>query len=371
MRGHAAAVLFVSLIGSSAAAQVDMAIGFDKKTDRPNAFIAWRNTERILEVELEVKNLGRDQAGGSLALAILDEEGRTLATSPGPKGERITVMLPPRELGGDEGRIVQMHGSKELNLLIDRLDRANARYYLQAEVIPDKPDPNPANNRVVKSFNVGARLRPAAGHYYDFYWRNTKNSAVNVVIRTETSKLPDGWRLSTRWANGETISIPAGGVVQGYAMLTTPETLQEGEHLDIRFLALDPTDGSVTSQSEWFVVYDSGAPEISELTHEVDERTGGLRVALTANDPTSMLKEASGVRVEYSTDGGTTFSNRVLAYLDGNFVGPTRFGGDLGPFAPGTKVVLNVVVDDIAGNKAERRLPMVTIPSRIAVRQDQ
>lgn len=94
----------------------------------------------------------------------------------------------------------------------------------------------------------------------------------------------------------------------------------------------------------------------------MDKDTGLTEVTATANDVTSMIKEASGVRVEYSTDSGVTFSTRVLAYLDGNFVGPTRFRGDLGPFTPGTKLAMSIHAEDIAGNTTVRKIDPVVIP---------
>src|SRR5687767_11447074 len=118
----------------------DLAIGFDKKTSRPNVFIAWRNSQRILEVEVEVKNLGAAQASGTLILSLLDDEGVVLATTPraGDSGQRVT--LPPGNQGGMEGKIIQVKGDFALNQLIDRLDRANSPYLLRASLISDGED---------------------------------------------------------------------------------------------------------------------------------------------------------------------------------------------------------------------------------------
>src|SRR5215471_9137141 len=64
---------------------VDLGIGRGKDSHRPNILVAWRNTERILEVEVLVRNLG-DRAGrGNVRLEICDDEGKTLlATKPFP-----------------------------------------------------------------------------------------------------------------------------------------------------------------------------------------------------------------------------------------------------------------------------------------------
>lgn len=348
-------------------AKADLAIGFDQKTSRPNLFIAWRNTERILEVELEVKNYGDEQAAGNLVVAILDEEGKILDSSPGPANQPIVVSLPPFARGGKEGKIVQMHGSKSLNLLIDRLDRANARYTLKAEILTQGIDANPINNVSVKSFNVSGRARPGSTHFFDYYFKNLTGKPVDLTWKVDSSALPAGWEVSTSPKNGEKVHLEPLAVAQGFATLKTPPSLGEGDHLDLRFAAIDTAANAVFGQSEWFVVYDTTPPEISGLSYTLDNETGLIEVTLTANDSTSMLREASGVRVEYSTDGGVTFSNRVLAYLDGNFVGPTRFRGYLGPFAPDTHVEMSVLVADIAENTAQRGFEPITVTRAVSI----
>jgi hypothetical protein len=176
--------------------------------------------------------------------------------------------------------------------------------------------------------------------------------------------LPADWRLSAEPADDQTIRLAPGELVQGWASLATPEALGEGDHVDIRFVAIDQARNQVFGQSEWFVVYDVTPPEISGAAYSVDEESGLVEVSVTANDTVSMLKEASGVRVEYSTDGGVTFSNRVLAYLDGNFVGPTRFRGELGPFAEGTEIAMSLLVQDIAGNTSQRVFEPIIVRHR-------
>jgi hypothetical protein len=344
-----------------AIATVDLGIGFDKKSDRPNLFIAWRNTQRILEVELEVKNYGDEQGSGHVVVYILDDEGKVLDSSPGPIGKSILVQLPPAANGGKEGKVIQMHGSKSMNLLIDRLDRANLPYYLKAEIITDQRDANPLNNVGVKTFNVSSKVRPGALHFRDYYFRNTSSQPVKARWKVATSPLPKDWQLSVFPRNNDEVTIAAGDVVQGHALLQTAPRVAEGDHIDILFSAIDVKEGTVFGQSEWFLIYDTSPPEISGLAYSVDKETGLVDVTLTANDIISFIKEASGCRVEYSTDGGVTFSNRILAYLDGNFVGPTRFRGDVGPFAPGTQLTMNVIVEDAVGNSSRRTFETITV----------
>jgi hypothetical protein len=360
-------LLWVATSGVPVLASVDLAIGLDKKTDRPNLFIAWRNTERILEVELDVKNYGDEQGSGKIVVYILDEEGAVLDSSPGPANKTVSVAVPPYRKGGKEGKIVQMHGSKSLNLLIDRLDRANVPYSLKAAIITDQPDANPLNNMAVRSFNVNSRARPGCIHFRDYYLRNQSDRTVDLVWKVDTSAIPKGWQVTTVPKDGQTVQVKPSAVVQGHAYIKTPDDLHEGDHVDLRFMAVDKRDNSVFGQSEWFLVYDISPPDITGLSYSIDKETSVVEVSLTATDLVSFLKEASGCRVEYSTDGGTTFSNKILAYLDGNFVGPTRFRGELGPFAPRTRLVMSVIVEDIAGNRSQRAFEPIVVGSRSAL----
>ena len=153
-------------------------------------------------------------------------------------------------------------------------------------------------------------------------------------------------------------------VVNGYISVTTPKTMTEGQHLDVLVSAIDKETRQPVFQSEWFVVCDMTPPEMTGLGYSVDPQTGMLDVTLTANDRTSMLKEASGVRIEYSTDGGLTFSSKIMFYVAGNFVGPTKFKANLGPFVPGTKVKLIAIAEDIAGNSVRRQIEPVEVVAR-------
>lgn len=364
MRPAVVVGVLVAVMNPAFAADVDLAIGFCKKTDRPNVFIAWRNSQRVLEVEVEVKNLAEEQAVGALVLSILDEEGRLLATTMGNGGYPQKVTLPPRSKGGDEGKIVQIKGSLDLNLLIDRLDRANVRYMIKASVLPESKDANLVNNHAVKTFNIPSRLKAGAKHYREFTFRNTKNEPLEVVWKTECSELPSGWSVEVDPKPGTTSTVRPGEMVHGSICLSTLKDLVEGQHVDVRVGCFNARGESQAEeyQFEWFAVYDNTPPEMTGMSYKVDPETGILEAASTVNDKHSMIKEASGVRVEYSTDGGITFSSRVMAYKAGNFVGPTSFKADLGPFAPGTQVTMRVVAEDIAGNRAERRFDPISIP---------
>jgi hypothetical protein len=339
----------------------DIAIGFDPKTSRPSLFIAWRNTQRILEVEIEVKNFGYEQATGQLRLEILDEEGNVLDYTPRGSQEPVLVTLPPANRGGREGRIVQMHGTAELNQLIDRLDRANQRYAVRAEVIPVGQDGDRLNNVALKTFNVNSRLRPSADHYFNYLIVNRDTRPTDVRWHVEHSAMPLDWALLTSIPDGAERRLAPGETVQGILHLRTPPSVTQGQHVDVRVRVENLADHTIVGMTEWYAVYDIIPPAITEAGIEYDPARGLISVHVTATDDDSMIREASGARVEYSTDGGITFSSRVLAYADGNFVGPTRFLADVGPFRPGTEVRMAVVVEDIAGNRSTRNFAPITL----------
>jgi len=350
-----------SVIGSadSASKGADMAIGFDTKTGRPNAFIAWRNSQRILEVEVEARNLGDKQATGRIFLAVLDETGKKLASN--EDGATQMVTLPPRDKGGAEGRIVQVKGTLALNLLIDKLDRANKPYLLKAWIASPE-DVNPADNVMVKTFNVPSRAMAGAQYFRDYTYQNSSDQPINIEWSLDTSVQPSGWQISSSFKPNERITVKPGEFVHGFLKVVTPKDSKEGDHVDLRVVARDASSKKVLYNYEWFVVNDSTPPNIKDVSQNVNSASE-IELAATVDDATSMLKEASGIRAEYSTDNGVTFSSRVMAYSAGNFVGPTSFTADIGPFAPGTTVVGRIVASDIAGNTDERSFgPVKVVP---------
>lgn len=339
------------------AASGDLAIGFDSKTDRPNAFIAWRNSQRILEVEVDVKNLGEKQVTGRVYLAVLDESGRTLASN--EKDPPQIVQLPPASARGSDGKIVQVKGNLALNLLIDKLDRANKPYLLKAWIAsPD--DPNQINNVAVKTFNIPSRALPGGHYFRDFMFQNTTDKPVSVRWDLSTSTLPRGWNVSSSFPAGTRTTVEPGQTVHGHLTVETAANSKEGDHVDLRVIGRNEGTNTVAYNYEWFVVNDVTPPAIKSVSHEVTKEHE-LSLAATVDDQASMLKEASGIRAEYSTDNGVTFSSRVMAYSAGNFVGPTSFTASIGPFAGGTNVVGRIVATDIAGNSTEHEFGPIKI----------
>src|ERR1700728_100135 len=88
--------------GAPARHGVDLGIGRGPDSHRPNILVAWRNTERVLEVEVLVRNLGDQPGHGNVKLEICDDEGRQLLTT-----KPFPVTVPARDAGGEQGTVVQ------------------------------------------------------------------------------------------------------------------------------------------------------------------------------------------------------------------------------------------------------------------------
>jgi hypothetical protein len=316
--------------------------------DRPGILIAWRNTAQILEVEVLVRNLGKDQGLGKVHMEILDEFGRSMVRMP-ESGKEPTVSVPGREQGGEQGKIVQLTGTKVLNTLIDRLDRDRAKYYLKATVeAVGAKDRNLLDNVKVKSYNRDFRARPGAVHFFEYYFTNTTDREQELRWYLEASPLPKGWTFEAKPAPGDLRKLAPNQSAQGMMIVRTPREIIEGDRVELRMSGVT-ADNQIVSQAEWQLVNDNQAPDIISPTITLTEGNR-IEAGLTANDELSGIYEASGVKAEYSTDGGITYSTRVISYLQGNFRGPTSFRTVLGPFAPNAEVLVTLSVMDLAGN---------------------
>lgn len=364
----AAVVVIAAPLSSRAFAAGDennnVVIGQDQKTGRPNILIAWRNTERILETEVELKNFTGEQVTGSISIAIVDGEGAVLLKSPGAGDRPQTVTLPPRAQGGEEGKIVQLKGTLAMNQLFDSLDRNHLPYSIAVEVVPVNGDF--PGTYAVKSFGANSRVVAGSPVFREYSFRNITSQPLSVEWQLSTTALPAGWAIDANPKPGQHMTVPPNGVVHGYLSVTASSHPAEGEHVDLVMRAVNTRSNLPAFTTEWFAVQDTTPPTVTGLGYTVNEETGTVQVSVTANDVTSGLKEASGIRVEYSTDGGLTYSTKVMAYDAGNFVGPTSFQTLLGPFPVGTQITANLIAEDIAGNIAQRRLEPITITATSA-----
>jgi hypothetical protein len=382
MAAVAALLLFAQVENSSTATStttvsqdVDLGIG-DESRGRPNIradaeqfnynrpaiLIAWRNTAQVLEVEVLVTNLGVDQGKGQVHVEVVDEYGKTLARMP-PNGAVVPVTVPARDDGGKEGSLVQIGGSKALNALIDRLDRDREKYYIKAVVTTVGEDKNPYDNYKVKSYNRDFRARPGSVHFFDYFFTNLSDQPQKIRWYLDMSPLPKGWEMEARPAPGYVLTLAPNQSIQGNVLVRTPREIIEGDRIEMRMSGIDENNQIVT-QTEWHLVHDNDPPEIiSPSITATDD--GGIDVEVTVNDILSGIYEASGVKSEYSTDKGATYSTRVISYVYGSFVNPTLFKTTLGPFAPDAVVQVTLSAMDIAGNIERTEPVMIKIPGKI------
>lgn len=337
---------------------VDLGIGRGIDSHRPNILVAWRNTERILEVEVLVRNLGDQPGRGNVRLEICDEEGkRLLTTKPFP------VTVPARSAGGEEGTVVQTKGFRLMNLMFDQLDRLNQRYKLRATVETDGADLNPVDNVAAKSFNVDGRALPGSTTTYRYRLANTTAGSISGTVHIDHTPLPSDWIMTATPEAGTKVILAPNEVFTGYITVKTPGRVADGQYTDVQAGLVSSASGQpvvVVDKDEWYFVATTQPPQVDKPTISL-RPDGAVAVNVAAFDPICGIKEASGVQVAYSLDQGTTFSTRVLAYTRGNFYDKTWFEGLLGPFAPGVEIAAVVTVANNAGITRRFDLPPVKI----------
>jgi hypothetical protein len=346
----AATVLFcsgMSLAQTTAGERhgVDLGIGRGTDSHRPNILVAWRNTERILEVEVLVRNLGDRPGHGNVRLEICDDEGKTLlATKPFP------VNVPARNDGGEQGTVVQTKGFRMMNIMFDQLDRLNQRYKLRATVETEgEEDLNPLDNVATKAFNVDGHALPGSTSVYRYRIANPSDSPQRASVYIDNTPVPSGWTMTADPEPGTEVTLAPHEVFIGYVTVKTPKQISDGQYIDLQAgLATSSGKKAAIDRDEWYLVATTRPPQVDQPVVTV-RPDGGVAVNVAAFDPICGIKEASGVQVAYSLDHGTTFSTRVMAYTRGNFYDKTWFEGLLGPFAPGVEIAAVVTVSNNAG----------------------
>jgi hypothetical protein len=315
---------------------------------RPAMSIAWRNARQVEEVEVKVRNLGTDAGEGSVAVDILDETGRVLLHLE-PPPELQTIRVPGVDQGGREGKILRMKASWELNTLIDRFDRVRTRYGVRAQVQTKGPDTDPFDNAKVKSWNIPFAVKRGMTNAYNYIFQNHGSDAVTVMWRFEHTPPPAGWQISGVPESKEAFTLKPGEQIRGTLLMQAPMQITEGAFLEARLSLVRAADNSLFQQHEWFQVYDTEPPHVSNYRVVL---TDDHRVAIQAlvADQGSGVLEATGVSTEFSTDGGRTWAKAAHNYKTGNFVRPTLFETYLGPFAPNTPLRLRFSAMDTAGN---------------------
>jgi hypothetical protein len=341
--------------------EIDLTIGATSSWGRPGILIAWRNTFKVFEAEILVQNLGKDPGRGKVHIEIVDPEGQVLMRRPEHGG--VSVALPGRGEGGLDGKLVQILGSTAANQLLDRLDRDSVPYTIRAKVETLEGDLNPRNNVSGKTYNSESRIDPGEVVQFNYLLSNRSAIANTFRIELEHAPLPPGWELSEEPGDGSFIELGPGEIRHAFVRIKRPHDDNGDRRVDVVVRIINQRLNTVSDIKEWFLAADTSPPTMNVPDELLTVSSGILHAEIVAHDRVSGVREASGVRLEYSTDGGLTFSNKVMAYADGNFIEPTRFIADVGPFAPGTEIDVAVSVSDSVGNVVRRDLGRVIVRS--------
>jgi hypothetical protein len=368
--------LLGTLLAAQARADVDLGIADDETFKRPNSWsklphkrtpietvldtdgagpasrpgisIAWRNAEQVEEVEVRVRNLGSDPGEGRVYVDVLDERGKLLLHLDPPE-DQAKIRVPAADRGGREGKVLRMKAHRDLNTLIDSYDRTRTRYDVRATVETVGPDKNPFDNVKVKSFNIPFAVRPGFLNVYNYIYKNQRDKEVQVKWQFEHTPYPPGWEIKGAPVSREPFGLKPGQEIVGHLTMLAPDKIEENAFLEARLSLVDVASGQPLQQHEWFQVYDTEPPHVSNYRLVL---TADHHVAIQAlvADRGSGVLEATGVVTEFSTNGGRTWAGAAHNYKNGNFVQPTLFEAVIGPFAPGTKVQLRFRARDTAGN---------------------
>jgi len=334
---------------------------FGNPTERPGILIAWRNTHKVEETEVRVRNLGTEAGKGRLSIDLVDADHQVLESKP-PKDQPFVVEVPSAAQGGGNGILVQVPGSFRMNSRLDELDRANDPYCIRVRIeTMSANDLNPIDNVGVKCYNYQYRM-DAHGvvlHQYTF-WNNSK-SPMKGTVKFEERPLPAGWTVEANPKPGTSVRLAPGEFLRGSVTLRGPDKVKEGSYADIRPMLLSAA-GDVVDKTEFFVAADRTAPKLTSAFVAPGSHPGTIYLNVRSIDSSSGVAEASGAQVIFSTDNDPTHTVRTLTYTDGNFTAPTGFDTDIGPFPAGTTVEIVLAVHDVAGNEARTKPVRVTVP---------
>ncbi len=305
--------------GGRALAGADLAIGDDEIYRRPNSWsqnelggpapykyaasrtgvsIAWRNADQIEEVEVRVVNLGNAPGTGKLSVDVVDDKGRVLLSLSPPDGQEI-VQMPAADQGGLQGKIIRMKASWELNGLIDRFDMGHVQYGVMATIAPVTQDDNLLNNRKCKTWNNMARVQPGGTNTFNYAFVNSDSVAHDFRLHLETNHLPPDWVLKDSNEDKGVIHLNPGDTINGTLSLKVPDKIEEGAFSEARLALVNTADGTVYRQHEWFEIYDTVAPVISNYRAVLLQNHTIAIQALVADQQSGVL-EATGVSTQFS-----------------------------------------------------------------------
>lgn len=317
---------------------------------RPGVSIAWRNANQVEEVEVRVRNLGDEPGFGKVSVEILDETGKVLLHLDPPDDQK-QIRVPAKDRGGLDGKVLRMKASWELNTLIDRFDITRTRYHVMATVVTEGKDFNLLDNRKVKSWNAPTRVKPNHVNVYNYVFKNYQAHSLKYKWLFEHTPYPEGWKIEGVPTDTNEIVWKPGEEIRGTLLMKAPEKPNEGEFLEGRLSLVNAENNEIILQNEWFQIYDTQPPDISNYRAVLMD-DGQIAIQALVADKGSGILEATGVSTEFSVDGGRTWARKPHNYKVGNFIRPTLFETVIGPFKQNTKVQLRFTALDTAGNAA-------------------
>lgn len=326
-------------------------IPYNSHTGHPSILLAWRNTQKIFEAEVLVQNYSSSARQVGVRLDLLDDSGRLLLNH--PHGEDFSKLsLPGREFGGAQGSVVQIRGSREANLLIDLLDREKKPYHIRAAVFENIGTRPTLIETATRSIHASSPVYPRSELQQNFGITNDTDSELSYEVSLQRHGYDFGVTdTCAALKEAGAITLKPKQTIQCFVRLKAQERVEANKAAAIWISWVGRNEQSevlVRDKREWYLSSDGSAPEIRDVKKTVTQ-DGAIHFEVLAAAGVSGIEEASGVRLEYSLDDGITFSNRVMAYLDGNFQDPTRFLATLGPFREGTHVAVWITVTNGIG----------------------
>lgn len=318
---------------------------------RPGVSIAWRNANQVEEVEVRVVNKGDEAGEGRVYVDVLDESGKQLLHLEPPEELKV-IRVPAYDRGGKEGKILRMKADWGLNALIDRFDIARIRYHVRATAeTVGKEDKNPLDNSKVKSWNIPFRVNPGQLNSYNYVFTNYGDQTKKLKWMFEHTPYPHDWKIEGVPDLDNIFTLKPGESLKGTLIMRAPDVVNEGDFLEARLSLVDIENNKIFMQNEWFQIYDTKPPVVTDY-RLISLNDGTLAIQALVSDEGSGILEATGVSTEFSVDGGKTWARKAHNYKVGNFIRPTLFETVIGPFRKGTDVQLRFTALDTAGNAA-------------------
>ncbi len=301
----------------------------------------------ISELTVRVMNLGDTEADGQVSLDVVDSTGALLRAVPIASDDRV-LRVSSYDQGGKQGKAAQVRPNVELSAVLDSLARSRATYGLRASVRTLGHDVDPSNNIKVKEWGPRKRLDAGKAKKFEYVFRNGSGQLRRARWKVEHTRAPVGWLLEGLPDTSRDIWWRPGQALHQSLIMRAVESPSLGGRLETRLTLLDAGTGEVIQQHEWFQVYDTVAPMISNYRVVVTSN-GMVAIQVMVGDRHSSVSER-GVSTEYSLDGGQVWQSKLHRRVFEETSRVAVFETLLGPFMPNSAIWLRINALDLAGN---------------------